>query len=186
MVTRISETAVESMDQRVSIQAVSSRTRAGSMLWVLMMFILLGLVVPVLLFVNSKGEFSSNVLLMFGIVIWCQLRLAYTGLTGRRKLTLMCFYAFVYVFFGVQPLLSVSNHAFPIDISLSDELVTFTGLLVILGVVAFETGYALGYKKVYAAHLYKHPFKTLSLRMLWHANAVACGLTVLVMLYYGP
>lgn len=176
------------MDQNISIQSVLARSQtiAGSTLWAYMMFILLGLVVPWVLFVNSEGEFSANVLLMLCIVVWCQLRLAYTGLTGQRRLTLMCFYAFIYVFLGVQPLLSISTHAFPNNIYLSDGLVTFTGLLVILGIVAFETGYVFGYRKVDAARLYKHPSKIMSLRMLWYVTAAVSGLTVLAILFYGP
>lgn len=149
-------------------------------------FILMGIIVPWLLFVNSHGELSANVLLMFCIIIWCQLRLAYAELIGQKRLTLLCFYAFVYVFFGVQPLISVSTHVFPNNINLPDNLITFTNLLVILGIVAFEVGYVVGRKKIDTAISYKNSSKVLSLRMIWYASAVVGGLTVLVMLYYGP
>lgn len=175
------------MDQNVSAPPVA-RTQpiTGSVLLACAMFILLSGIVPWALFVNSQGEFSANVLLMLCIVVWCQLRLAYTGLSGRRRFTLMCFYAFVYVFFGVQPLLSVSTYAFPNNIYLSDGLVTFTGLLILLGVAAFETGYIAGRGKIDAARSYNGPSKILSLRMLWYANAMVGGLTVLLIVLYGP
>ena len=101
-------------------------------------------------------------------------------------MTLMCFYAFVYVFLGVQPLLSVSTHAFPNNIYLSDRLITFTGWLIILGIAAFETGYMVGRGKADTAHSHTNQFKGISLKMIWVAGAVIGGLTMLLILVYGP
>ena len=150
------------------------------------MFLMLGLVIPILLLLNSRGQFSLNVFLAFTVVIWSQLRLSYTALTGQRRFALICYYAFVYSFFGVQPLLSVFLHAFPNNIYLGDALVTYASLLLIIGVGAFEIGYLLGRKKTPAALLPQKTTETISLKMLWTASFSVLVLIVLIMSVYGP
>jgi hypothetical protein len=157
------------------------------------MAILFGLIIPGLLLANIQGEFSLNVLLVFGIVIWCTLRLTYAGLRGQRRLTLMCFYVFTYVFFGIQPLLSVWSRSFPYALSLSDGLVTFTIMLVILGIAAFESGYCKlrliqcqesTRQCTSASYLYR--FQPISSLMFWLAIVAVTVMTILIILYYGP
>jgi len=175
------------MNQNISISSpMRPQTMTGSTLLTCAVFILLGVIVPLVLFLNSDGDFSVNVLLMLCIVVWCQLRLAFTGIRGQRRFTLICFYAFIYVFLGVQPSLSVSMHAFPQDVYLSEGLEAFAGFLIVLGILAFELGYILGRGKVNAAHLYKKQYKILSLKILWGGNAVVGLMALLVMAYYGP
>ncbi|WP_306534119.1 hypothetical protein [Geobacter sp.] len=166
--------------------AVPSRTVIGAALWAHAGFVLLALIIPALFYICIDGEFSANVLLMMGIVVWSQLRLAYTGLTGERRLTLLCFYVFIYVFFGVQPLLSIAKKSFPINIYLEDGLITFTACLIMLGIMGFEFGYGLPLRRRRRWGILPRAAKTLSLRMLWMSIAAVIGLTAVVMVYYGP
>ncbi len=165
----------------------------GSALLACVVLALLGLAIPGLLLAGTLGESSPNFWLMFAIVIWCTLRLVGTGLTGQRRLTLMCFYVFVYVFLGVQPLLSIWSHSFPHNLCPPDGLVTVAVVLVALGIGAFELGY---YRLRPALPETVFPstsnepgtvrVESLSLSRLWLVIIVVSGLVVLVMWHYGP
>ncbi len=102
----------------------------------------LGFLVPGILLSTIEGEFSINFVVMWLIVLWCVVRLAYTGLKGRRRLTLMLFYVFLYVFMGVQPLISIWSNLFPHpELTFTENMISFCLFIVGLGIIAFEAGY---------------------------------------------
>jgi hypothetical protein len=156
-----------------------------------MVTLLLGFVIPGFFLLNIPGKLSTNAAMVFGVVLWSTCRLAFASLRGQRRLTLMCFYVFVYAFFGVQPMLSVWTRSFPYEPYLTEDLTTFTIGLVVLGIIAFEVSYALA-KRPAPAGSSSLPRSTVALRprpvalsMLWLGILAAGGLVVLSMARYG-
>lgn len=111
-------------------------------LYPLYVFLLLGFIVPGFLLMNIEGSLSANFFFVYSIVLWSAFRLSYTALSGKRKLVLLFFYVFVYVFLGVQPTTSVWASMWPhSEMQFTDDLLSLTILLVILGIAGFEMGY---------------------------------------------
>lgn len=156
--------------------------------------LLLGAGIPAFFLSNMPGKPSENAALLFSIVMWSTFRLIHTGLRGQRRLTLMCFYVFVYVFLGVQPLMSVWTGFFPYDLynePMPEPLVSATIGLVLAGIVAFELGYGASMRGPVGAPSRRHgtsPSQSkpiaLSLLQLW--VAVGVGMVTGSVLRYGP
>lgn len=161
-------------------------------LFVWVIALLLGLIVPAFFLSNVPGQMSMNVVLSYIVVFWATARLVYTASTGKRRLTLMCFYIFVYVFFGVQPLLSTWTGAFPHQPYPSDWETTIIIGLVALGIAAFEIGYALSRRRRRGTEGSTGAIATLIrprpviMSMLGLGITAACGLVLLAMVHYGP
>ncbi len=170
-----------------------SRSQQGTLLLLFAVTSLLGLIIPGLFLFSIPGKMSTNVVLTLGIVAWATLRLVYTASKGQRRLALMCSYVFVYVFLGVQPTLSVWTQTYPLQPSLTDDQTAFTVCLVVLGIAAFEVGYAM---RTRSASRKSGPHtdsgipsiqpRPVTLFMLWLGMVAAVGLAVLAMLHYGP
>jgi hypothetical protein len=112
-------------------------------LFPLYIFLLLGFIIPGFLLLNIEGSFTLHFFFIYLIILWSSLRLAYTAMGGRRRLVLLFFYVFVYVFLGVQPTTSVWSKMWPhSNITFSQNLLFYTILLVWLGIVGFEVGYS--------------------------------------------
>jgi len=104
--------------------------------------LLLGGVLPVLFLSSVPGRISSNFLLLYAVVLWCTLRLAMTAIEGEKRLVMIFFYVFVYVFLGLQPLVSTWSGVFPHkELAITDSIYLYTTTIVIMGIVAFEAGY---------------------------------------------
>jgi hypothetical protein len=156
--------------------------------WVVALF--LGVFVPAFFLSLVPGKVSMNVVLTYTVVLWATARLIYTGSTGKRRLTLMCFYIFVYVFFGVVPLLSVWTTTFPHQPYPSTSQTTIIVGLIALGIAAFEIGYAVARRRrpphpaVGEAGPLVRP-RPIILSLLWVGIAAASGLVALVVMRYG-
>jgi hypothetical protein len=111
------------------------------LVWLVALF--LGVILPVFFLSNVTGQMSMNVVLIYSVILWATGRLVYSASIGKRRLTLMCFYIFVYTFFGVQPLLSVWTATFPHQPYPTAAETTIMIGLVVLGIAAFEVGYAV-------------------------------------------
>lgn len=157
---------------------------------------ILGFLIPGVFIATLPGWPSGNFWLSYCIVLWSIMRLTYTGLQGTRRLTLMLFYVFVYVFLGVQPLLSAWCNNYPHkELSLPYGLYTYTAFLVILGIIAFEIGYA----KLKPVEKNKQPdspapeqqvrvkagYSHISTSKLWIGICVVTGMFIMSVLYYG-
>lgn len=158
----------------------------------LFVVILLGCIVPGILLSNIDGEFSFNFFVSFLIVLWCSFRLGYTSLKGRRRLTLMLFYVFLYVFMGVQPLLSIWNERFPhSEFLFTDQMIGFSICMVILGLAGFEIGY-FRFRKDKKVNFRQaksllpfHP-RPISLDLIWIVSSIITILFALAIVKYGP
>ena len=112
------------------------------MILLLFAFFVLGFIVPIVLLSNLEGVFSINFLVMYFVVVFFAFRLTFTAISGKRKLTLLFFYVFAYVFMGVQPLLSIWTNNFPHnDITFTTEMISFSIFLLLIGIIGFELGY---------------------------------------------
>jgi hypothetical protein len=115
-------------------------------------------------------------------------------MNGKRRLTLMCYYIFMYVFMGVQPLISIWSGRFPhSEILFSETKISFTIWMVILGIIFFELGYFRLYSeaKVIRSNKdllgYKNARPTnISLAALWISVTIVSCMVVLSILRYGP
>jgi hypothetical protein len=151
----------------------------------------LGVIAPAFFLSNTPGRMSSGVALLLAIVIWSTLRLVYSGFNGKRRLTLMCFYVFVYVFLGVQPLMSVWSGTFPYDERIADDLVISTIALIIVGMVSFEAAYHVskrdrrrdGESGVEVRLIRPQP---IWLSALWLGIVVAVAMVIAAVFRYGP
>jgi hypothetical protein len=163
------------------------------LLFALVILFVLGFLVPGLLLSSLEGEMSANFFLMFLIVIWCAVRLVYTGLKGKRRLTLMLFYVFIYVFMGVQPLLSVWSNIFPhSELEFTSSMVSFCIVILLLGIVGFEIGYyQFGSKKAICGsenigNGMKETARSMSINLLWFLSFSVTLLFIFCIVNYGP
>lgn len=155
---------------------------------------ILGFLVPGLLLYRIEGNFSINFFFMAVVVLWSVFRLVYTGLKGNRRLTLMMFYVFIYVFMGVQPLLSVWSNVFPhSELVFTQSMVGFCIFILILGILGFEIGYyrfrSEKNSKIVVNNIVsnvKLVSKSLSINHLWLLTFGVSLLFVLSILRYGP
>ena len=162
----------------------------------LYIFALLAFVIPGFLLLNIEGSLSFNFFLVYLIVFWSSLRLAYTAMGGRRRLVLLFFYVFVYVFLAVQPATSAWSQAWPhSEIHFTQDLLSYTILLVVLGIVGFEVGYCrlrdLAGKRPATPSLPDNPAvpalpTAISLSNLWIGCIVTTMMVLMAMARFGP
>jgi hypothetical protein len=109
-------------------------------------FISLAFILPIILLISyDSGSFSLNFIYIYILVLWTTFRVFFTGLLGDKKLSLLFFYVFIYVFLCIQPMLSIWVHDFPHGNKyMSDELIFSTISLIILGIFSFELSYNFG------------------------------------------
>jgi hypothetical protein len=160
----------------------------------ILIVLVLGLLAPGILLSTIEGKLSINFVLMWMVVLWCALRLAYTGLKGRRRLTIMLFYVFIYVFMGVQPLLSIWSNVFPhSELIFTDNMISFCIFIMIIGMAGFEAGYCRFKKETQEAHLLKEPLqiirktqRVMSINLLWLLSIFLTLLFALSIMKFGP
>ena len=162
----------------------------------ILIVLILGFLVPGVLLSNIYGEFSINFILMWLIVLWCVGRLIYSGLKGRRRLTLMLFYVFIYVFMGVQPLLSIWSNTFPhseLNTFFTSNMISFCILIMIIGIAGFEVGYYRFRKEIHESQSLTEQrqniivvHRLISIKMLWLLSTALTILFVLSIFKFGP
>jgi hypothetical protein len=108
-------------------------------------FSVLAFFLPLVLVLSIKeGSFSFNFFYIYFLLVSVCFRIFYTGLYGQKKLSLLFFYVFVYVFLCVQPMLSIWVGDFPHgNTYMTTEIIFYTITLVITGILSFEFSYNL-------------------------------------------
>jgi hypothetical protein len=164
------------------------RMSAGSQSLLVLVTFLLVVVIPGFFLLAVPGRLSMNVVLMAALVLWASGRLVYTASTGKRRLTVMCFYVFVYVFFGVQPLMSAWTGRFPHRPFLTDTQMALTIALVSIGLIAFEIAYLLARRRSREDPSTPVPTRQrpVILSLLWIGLAVCSLLVMVTIAHYGP
>lgn len=153
--------------------------------------VLLGLIIPSFFLINSSGSISINFILLFIVVQWSTIRLTYMATKGQRKLTFLFFYVFIYVFLGIQPLISAWTNVYPHkELFIQKEVYTYTIIIVAIGIAAFEIGYMriklLQASSAHSFKLTKHVSPSLiSINKLWVLIIVISGLTGVSIAVYG-
>lgn len=167
-----------------------TRRNEGTLLLLLLSSILLGVVIPALFLVGAEGRMSLSVALTICIALWATWRLISTAAKGKRRLSIMCFYVFVYVFFGVQPMRSAWTGVFPLEPFLTSEQTLSTIGVITTGIIAFEIAYVTRRTRWWAAvateaAITALPRRPVVLFTFWTATAVAIALVLAAMLHYG-
>lgn len=160
----------------------------------ILLVLILGILVPGILLLNIEGELSMNFFLVWLVVLWCVGRLAISGLKGKRRLTLMLFYVFIYVFMGVQPLLSIWSDIFPhSEYTFTDNMISYCIFILILGIAGFEAGYHRFKRKTQNVHylteppeIIKNRYRAISINLLWFLSITITFLFVLSIMRFGP
>jgi hypothetical protein len=153
---------------------------------------LLGFFIPGILLWNLKGEFSINFMIMFFIVVFYCVRLVYTSLKGRRRLSLMFFYIFSYVFMGIQPLLSIWSNNFPHkEFGFAPSMISFCLFVLIIGILGFELGYYRFKKNIevvspYSVELNRVKFSSLTLVIFTLVITAITIQFIVTMKIFGP
>lgn len=167
---------------------MTRRTDEGRLLLLVGVVMLLAVAIPALFLAGSEGKMSLNLALVYGLVLWSTWRLVLAAAHSQRRLTLMCFYVFVYVFFGVQPMQSIWTNTFPIQPFLTAAEITVTIGIIALGIAAFEAAYV-------SRRVRRRPSappapdairaRPVTLFAFWLGIVAATGLVAAAMLHYG-
>jgi len=161
-------------------------------LFLFLMVTLLGFAVPGLFLSSVDAPVSFNTVLTFGIILWSVWRLAHTAAAGERRLSVLCFYVFVYTFLGVQPMMSVLTETYPYEPFLTSDEAAFTIALVAIGIAAFEVGYSmlrtsrarqLALRSALEVAARPRP---VNISKLWVAVGASLGLLAIALFRYGP
>lgn len=108
-------------------------------------FLTLGCMLPLVL-LNSleRWEYDSSVAIAFATTLYSAGRLAAFAAREERRLLRLTFWVFVYVFLGLTPLLQIASRTFPFAIFYLRPETSTAELIVTLGLIGYELGYAKG------------------------------------------
>jgi hypothetical protein len=109
-------------------------------------FLTLGCILPFVL-LNSlhHWEYDSSVAIAFATTLYSAGRLAAFAARDERRLLWLTFWVFVYVFLGLTALLQIASRIFPYSMFYVDSVAFTAELIVVLGLVGYEVGYASGF-----------------------------------------
>lgn len=99
---------------------------------------------PVLLVATiPTPEFSLASILVGLILLYSSVRLARLSVSKAQQIVTTTFWLFVYIFFGVCPLLQLSSNTFPWYGNYEPSLLVKTGFIILVGLFAFDIGHHL-------------------------------------------
>jgi hypothetical protein len=149
--------------------------------------VVLAVVIPGFFLAGREGHMSANVALMAMVLAWAVIRLVALAVRGERRLTAMCFYIFIYVFMGIQPLVSIWTGSFPYPEPMSSARITKALAALIVGVVAYELGYKLWRRRTVVERATGvSAQRPVWLLLLWFATAAVMLLIIGAMARFGP
>jgi hypothetical protein len=100
------------------------------------------LVLPLVLLISvHEGHFSLPLIPVLIIVIYSGNRLARIIAIGQQEIVVTTFWIFVYIFLGLCPSLQLLTGIFPLSGSYEETLLVKAGLITLVGILAFDTGY---------------------------------------------
>jgi oligosaccharide repeat unit polymerase len=154
-------------------------------------FLILAFVLPIfLLLSNDNGLFSVNFFYIYLLLLWSTFRIFFCGLIGEKKLSLLFFYVFVYVFLTVQPMLSIWVGNFPHGNSyMSNDLIFYTITFIFIGVMSFEFSYNILkyiFKRKSSNYLYKPLNNNFFIKRSYQSLIVILIIFLITIPIYGP
>lgn len=112
------------------------------------MLILLGLIIPLLVLLPTKGDLTGNLLLNCLIIGWASYRLSQTSFQSRHPLMQLTFWIFVYCWMGLASAVEIKSNTFPWwEARQTSGNITGTLAVIILGLIAYELGLAQKQKR---------------------------------------
>lgn len=119
-------------------------------------------------------------------LVYASSRLAMLTRRGERRLTALCSWSFTYLWMGVQPLLSGATGRFPLGIQLDDDTLTYTWIIVLIGMLAFDVTYAI-YARIQGGrrHDMLRPPVWINARPLYMLSGVGIVLSLLALYTLG-
>lgn len=96
-----------------------------------------------------RVAFSVPLLPIAATVVYSGSRLARIASSTRQQLIRATFWVFVYVFLGLAPLLEIASNTFPLPGTYGTSTLLRAGIIVLIGIIAFEGGY---YRVLSAPH----------------------------------
>lgn len=111
--------------------------------WVAVLLAVVLISTPLILASTSVGAPTRIGLApTLAVIAWSSLRLVATVHSPRPRLMYLGFHIYTYLFLGLAPLLQIANSAFPRPTDFPSGSYVTTQVLVLVGVAAFEIGYA--------------------------------------------
>jgi hypothetical protein len=170
-----------------TIAVRTARHDEVGLMLVLTFVLTFGAVIPAFFLAGRPGGMSANVAIIGMVLIWSIVRLTALAIRGERRLTAMCFYIFIYVFMGIQPMVSIWTGAFPYPEPMPPSRIMVALAILIAGIIAYEIGYAFARRRraLDARHDRAAAHRPVWLLSLWIATAVVSALIVGAMARYG-
>ncbi|MBK0291292.1 oligosaccharide repeat unit polymerase [Bacillus sp. S34] len=110
-------------------------------------FLILSLLMPFLLVRGLYNQVNIASLVMYLIILYSALRLSMIALSGKIKLIEMSFYIFVYIFFGIVPLVQVTENMYYWPGIYNNSQQLLAGLIIMSGIIAYDIGGLIGSKE---------------------------------------
>ena len=102
---------------------------------------LLCIIAPMaLILTGDYPNFNIVVLYVWLIIAYSSWRITMLAIKGEKRLISITFWIFVYVFFGIAPLLQVAADSFPGPGHYTDEMIVKTIFLILSGLIAYDIG----------------------------------------------
>jgi hypothetical protein len=114
------------------------KTRIFALTWLALLMLPLVLLISV-----HEGHFSLPLLPILIIVAYSGNRLARIIAVGQQEIVVTTFWIFVYIFLGLCPFLQILAGIFPWFGNYEESLLVEAGLVILVGILAFDTGHRL-------------------------------------------
>jgi hypothetical protein len=125
-----------------------AHSQSGGLLFGVQIFFLLAFGVPIFLLSQiAHFRLTAESLLGWVIIAYSSLRLALLAVNGKKQLLSLTFWLFVYVWFGMAAMLQLMMQWFPWRGSYSMETISKAWGVVFLGLLAYELGRLLVFRR---------------------------------------
>jgi oligosaccharide repeat unit polymerase len=100
------------------------------------------LILPLVMLISvHEGHFSLPLIPVLIIVTYSATRLAHIIAIGQQEIVATTFWIFVYIFLGLCPSLQILTNTFPWSKNYEELLLVETGLVILVGILAFDIGH---------------------------------------------
>lgn len=153
----------------------------GKYFLIIIMFLMLVIFIPILVLRNSLSNLTILTGFVYLIIFYSSIRLFIIALNKQRKLIEMTLYIFVYIFFGIIPLIQVTEKVYYWPGIYTDLTVTSAVIIILCGIIAFDIGLFIGNKKDYSKVVLKLRVSYFKLILLSLTAIAICCLSIKVL-----
>jgi hypothetical protein len=124
------------------------------------MFLLLAFLVPLYMYMElNVPVMSANIAIAWFIAAYAGLQLSLLSVNNRERVLELTFWIFTYVFMGIGSFVQLAGNRFPWDGSYGQAEIAKCLFILILGMVCYQTGLALGRRKAPPAPMPERPIR---------------------------